>query len=103
MTSIAVPPSASHAPEHTGSRLTRVLGGVTVVAWIVWLTYGLVLSPADVVQSESVRLFYLHVPLALPLAPMSDKCAPPRAGHHPPTPNLHLPRQRKSNSESYAL
>ncbi len=65
MTSIAVPPSASHAPEHTGSRLTRVLGGVTVVAWIVWLTYGLVLSPADVVQSESVRLFYLHVPLAL--------------------------------------
>ena len=62
MTSIAEAPTAP-APEHTGSRLTRVLGGAVVVSWIAWLTYGLVLSPPDVVQSESVRLFYLHVPL----------------------------------------
>lgn len=58
-------PSAS-APARvgrgTGTKATRVLGGLTLVslAWLV--AFGLGFSPADRDQEESVRLLYLHVP-----------------------------------------
>jgi heme exporter protein C len=39
-----------------------VVGALALLAWAALLLYGLVLSPNDVVQEESVRLFYLHVP-----------------------------------------
>ncbi len=46
----------------TGTKATRVIGVAMVVAmgWLV--LFGLVLSPADVNQGESVRLLYIHVP-----------------------------------------
>ena len=46
----------------TGTRATRFLGIATLVAmgWLV--LFGLVLSPADVNQGESVRFFYIHAP-----------------------------------------
>jgi heme exporter protein C len=46
----------------TGTRATRAIGIAAVVAmgWLV--LFGLVLSPADVNQGESVRLLYIHVP-----------------------------------------
>jgi len=52
------------APMHTGSRTTRALGIATLVAMAALLLYGLVLSPPDEVQGESVRLMYVHVPVA---------------------------------------
>jgi heme exporter protein C len=46
----------------TGTPATRVIG-ITVVVAMAWLVlFGLVLSPADVNQGESVRLLYIHVP-----------------------------------------
>lgn len=52
------------SPPTTGSRLTRTLGLASLVSLAALLLFGLVLSPADANQGESVRLFYLHVPLA---------------------------------------
>ena len=48
----------------TGTRVTRWLGALCLigVAWL--LLAGLVLSPRDVVQGESVRIMYVHVPSA---------------------------------------
>ncbi len=56
----ASPPAAP--ATSTASPLTRVLGalsavGVVLVGWL-----GLVASPPDVVQQDSVRLIYVHVP-----------------------------------------
>src|SRR5205823_227331 len=51
------------APAHTGSRATRVLGVITLVAIAVWAYLGLVATPADEVQQQSVRLLYVHVPV----------------------------------------
>jgi heme exporter protein C len=51
------------APGSTGSRATQVLGAVTLVAVAVWVYLGLVGTPADEVQQESVRLLYVHVPV----------------------------------------
>jgi heme exporter protein C len=50
------------ASRSTGTKATRVIGIATAIAmgWLV--LFGLVLSPADVNQGESVRLLYLHVP-----------------------------------------
>lgn len=46
----------------TGTRFTRVLGLVTLVG-IVWLVFfGLVVTPPDRDQGESVRIMYAHVP-----------------------------------------
>jgi heme exporter protein C len=60
-TTTEVSPTASPASS-TASPLTRVLGtlsavGVAAVAWL-----GLVASPPDRVQQDSVRLLYVHVP-----------------------------------------
>jgi heme exporter protein C len=53
------------APVGTGSRATRVLGILALVGIAALLFFGLVASPADKVQGDSVRLFYLHVPVAI--------------------------------------
>lgn len=46
----------------TGTPFTRVLGAVTL-AGIVWLVFfGLVVTPPDRDQGESVRIMYAHVP-----------------------------------------
>ena len=48
----------------TGTRATKVIGAlaILVMAWVV--ISGLVLTPQDVVQGESVRIMYVHVPSA---------------------------------------
>lgn len=48
----------------TGTRATKVIGAlaILVMAWVV--VSGLVLTPQDVVQGESVRIMYVHVPSA---------------------------------------
>ena len=45
----------------TGTPFTRVLGLATIVSMAVLVLFGLFLSPADVVQGESVRILYIHV------------------------------------------
>ena len=50
-------------PAHTGSRRSRVLGIVLVPALALWAFLGLVGTPPDLVQGESQRLFYVHVPV----------------------------------------
>jgi heme exporter protein C len=45
----------------TGTRFTRILGVVTIVMFAAVALLGLVLSPADVRQGESVRILYVHV------------------------------------------
>ncbi len=47
----------------TATPATRVLGGVAVLATVVALLLGLVVSPKDVVQGDAVRLLYVHVPV----------------------------------------
>lgn len=49
----------------TSSRATRILGAATLVGFAVLLLFALVISPADQVQEETVRIFYVHVPTAL--------------------------------------
>jgi heme exporter protein C len=48
-------------PSGTGTRATRILGLVTIAAMIALAAFGLLFSPADVVQGESVRILYVHV------------------------------------------
>ena len=54
----------SQKTSPTGTRATRVIGVVTilVMAWVV--VSGLIFTPQDVVQGESVRIMYVHVPSA---------------------------------------
>ena len=52
------------APAHTGSRVTRSLGIATLVGIVLLLIYALVLSPADELQGDVVRLIYIHVPIS---------------------------------------
>ncbi|MEM1335649.1 MAG: cytochrome c biogenesis protein CcsA [Actinomycetota bacterium] len=50
------------ASAGTGTKATRAIGTLAVAA-IGWLLlFGLVLSPADANQGESVRFFYIHAP-----------------------------------------
>jgi len=49
----------------TGSKLTKVLGIGALVAAGLQLFFGLYYSGPEVVQGESVRLFYVHVPSIL--------------------------------------
>lgn len=53
------------SPPHTGSRASRVLGLLAAVGALALLLFALVLSPADRVQGEAVRLMYIHVPAAI--------------------------------------
>ena len=45
----------------TGTPFTRILGLATIVSMALLVLFGLFLSPADVVQGESVRILYIHV------------------------------------------
>jgi heme exporter protein C len=48
----------------TGTRASRVIGVLALVG-VAWLVlFGMVISPADEVQGEAVRLLYIHVPTA---------------------------------------
>ncbi len=49
----------------TASKVTSVLGWMSIVAIGALLTLGLLISPPEVSQGESVRLFYIHVPSAI--------------------------------------
>jgi heme exporter protein C len=54
-------------PRHrspTGTRFTRIVG-IASFAGCTWLVlFGLLVSPGDVVQQDSVRIMYVHVPAA---------------------------------------
>lgn len=58
--SVEVDPSGRFAG--TGTRGTRILGSMTVVAMIWLVAFGLGFSPADRDQDEAVRIMYVHVP-----------------------------------------
>jgi heme exporter protein C len=49
----------------TSSGATRILGGLSLAGLALLLGYALVWSPADVVQEDSVRIMYVHVPTAI--------------------------------------
>lgn len=51
-------------PTSTGSRGTRVVGILALIAMAALMLLGLVLSPADENQGEVVRILYVHVPSA---------------------------------------
>jgi heme exporter protein C len=48
----------------TGTKATRVMGVLALIGMGWLLLFGLVLSPADEVQGEAVRMLYIHVPTA---------------------------------------
>lgn len=49
----------------TASKLTRVFGIAALVLTSALLVFALVISPPEILQAESVRLFYIHVPSAI--------------------------------------
>lgn len=53
------------APPTTASRGTRILGLLSLAGLALLLGYALLWSPADVVQKDSVRIMYVHVPTAI--------------------------------------
>ena len=63
MTTTPTEASTAAAPaSSTASPLTRALGTLSVVGVLVATWLGLVASPPDVIQKDSVRLIYVHVP-----------------------------------------
>ncbi len=59
--STAAAGSPGSGATSTGTRATRLLGILTVASLAAVALFGLVLSPPDVVQKESVRILYMHV------------------------------------------
>lgn len=55
---------AASAPTSTGSGVTRVLGLLALASTVLLALLGLWWTPPDVVQDESVRILYIHVPSA---------------------------------------
>jgi ABC-type transport system involved in cytochrome c biogenesis, permease component len=55
----------SAGPPSTSSPLTRTLGGLSLAGLALLLAYALVWSPPDVIQGDSVRIMYVHVPTAI--------------------------------------
>ncbi|HUS61012.1 MAG TPA: cytochrome c biogenesis protein CcsA [Acidimicrobiales bacterium] len=49
----------------TSSGATRVLGALSLAGLALLLAYALLWTPADVVQRDSVRIMYIHVPTAI--------------------------------------
>ena len=49
----------------TGSRTTRMLGVACLVGVATLLLFGFVLTEADLVQQDVVRMIYVHVPSAI--------------------------------------
>ncbi len=58
MTTSTPPP-----PVSTRSRLTTVLGGLSLAGAVFVAVMGLIVSPADAVQQDAARLLYVHVPV----------------------------------------
>jgi heme exporter protein C len=54
--------AADHGGVVTGTRATKILGVLAVVATAWLVAFGLGFSPADRDQEESVRILYVHVP-----------------------------------------
>ncbi len=57
--------SASVPVFGTSSKVTTRLGWLTIAVGVVFLAYALVISPPEINQADSVRLFYIHVPAAI--------------------------------------
>jgi heme exporter protein C len=57
--------TTSEVPTGTGSRFTRGLGVAILAALPVLLLFSFVWSPPDDLMEDSVRLLYIHVPMAL--------------------------------------
>lgn len=57
--------TTSEFPVGTGSRFTRGLGVAILVSLPVLLLFAFVWSPPDDLMEDSVRLLYIHVPMAL--------------------------------------
>ena len=57
--------SAGAQPASTASRTTRVLGWLSLLGVAVLLVFAFLVSPADSLQRDAVRLLYLHVPSAV--------------------------------------
>ena len=55
------PVDTAPSVTHTGTRFTRVLGVVTIASLALLALFGLVISPEDAQQGESVRILYIHV------------------------------------------
>ena len=53
--------TAASTRAGTGTTFTRFVGLATIVGMIALGVFGLLLSPADVQQSDSVRILYIHV------------------------------------------
>ncbi len=49
----------------TASKVTTRLGFLALAVGAVFLAYALVISPPEISQADSVRLFYIHVPAAI--------------------------------------
>lgn len=68
MTALDHPPVASAdrppAPAHTGSRLTRVLGILSLAGVVITVVLGLFVTAPDIFQGDRARLLYVHVPVA---------------------------------------
>jgi len=58
---IETPAVAVNTRAGTGTTFTRCIGLATIVGMIALAVFGLLLSPADVQQSDSVRILYIHV------------------------------------------
>jgi heme exporter protein C len=50
------------APDHTGSRVTRVLGIASLVGLVALVVLGIFVSPPDSQLGETIRILYMHVP-----------------------------------------
>lgn len=57
-------PRPVEAPTSTGSPATRVLGLASLACVVLLALLGLWWTPADVIQGQSVRILYVHVPSA---------------------------------------
>ena len=62
MTTIDKAPKVQSRSAGTGTRGTRILGIITIVAMAWLVAFGLGFSPADRNQEEAVRIMYVHVP-----------------------------------------
>ncbi len=62
LTTTAAGPAARRVRSATATPFTRGLG-IATIAGMVWLAgFGLLVSPPDQIQKDSVRLMYMHVP-----------------------------------------
>lgn len=64
-TTAPAPENADTSVTGTGSRGTRILATIIAVGMPLLLVLAFVLSPEDDVMRDAVRLFYIHVPVAI--------------------------------------